>query len=1022
MKVCLIPTFRGPDEGDGGIRRIVEAQRRYMPDLGFEFVDDIAEADLVASHAGNIAEVPPNIPWIVHTHGLYWREYNWARWCHALNRQVITAVRRADHVTAPSEWVANVFRRGMWIDPTVLYHAVEPSEWEPQDQHGDYVLWNKTRVDPVCDSTPMNQVAARLPNIPFVSTYGMETENVKVIGTQPYEVGAEFVKSAGVYLCTTRETMGIGTLEAMAAGVPIVAWAWGGQREFIQHGVNGWLARPGDADGLAEGIVWALENRLEVGQAAYETILNHFTWGKVIQQYADLYRRVEAEHRELFSGPRVSVVIPSYKLAQYLPDTLDSVLGQTSADWEAIIVDDASPDLTSEVAETYMIKDKRIRYVRNEENLYLAGALNEGVRVARGRYIMPLDADNMIAPTTLEDLGDALDNERSVDIAYGSAQFVLEDGRSPDKNVSPDGVSRWPTDFVFANQVQHRNQIPSTALYRRGVWERSGGYRRRYRTAEDAEFWTRVTSLGFAPAKVTNRVTLIYRNREDSMSRVEEESDWTSWFPWSRRSDLTPFGVADNPPSRINEGLSWNVASYEPVKVSVIIPVGPGHQGFLIDCLDSVAGQTFQDWECIVINDTGEPLDVPHPWAKVLNTGGRHGPARDGPARARNLGIEASIGAVFLPLDADDYLQPDAMALMLEAFDQFGGVVYSQWYDEYADGTSSIYDPPEWDAMLLLSKGAIHAVTALYPRVGWELVGGFDEDMRHWEDWDFQIRLALEGICGTKIPAPLFTYRKDTGFRREANQATFDDGRDETLNKWSASGITRETIAMACSGCPGGGGGTYNVAPPPVRNVAPMVPTVVEEGYTLLKYNGQSKTTISYTGSKSRKKYRFGQNPGHQLKYVYDDDLDGLLNIMEGGGPMFSIVNQSDPSKGGGSPQIQAGTTQIQGGVPTIQQREPNPQPQPVPVGADSPPRQDGTPLTRLAEGGPEKQGHITEPSIESIQGIGHRVNAMTTKEVEAVVDELSLEESATMLAQERSGQNRKGVVGLLANAVRSKI
>lgn len=1009
MKVCLIPNFRGPDEGDGGIRRIVEAQRRYMPDLGFEFVDEIAEADLVASHAGNIADVPPNIPWIAHTHGLYWREYNWARWCHALNRQVITAVRRADHVTAPSEWVANVFRRGMWIDPTVLYHAVDPEDWMESDRKvGDYVLWNKTRVDPVCDSTPMNQVAARLPNVRFISTYGTETDNVKVIGTQAYEVGAEFIKSAGVYLCTTRETMGIGTLEAMAAGVPVVAWAWGGQREFIQHGVNGWLARPGDADGLAEGIMWARENRDSVSQAGFETILKYFTWGNVIQQYADLYRSVETRHRELFSGPRVSVIVPSYNLARFLPDTLDSLLGQTSGDWEAIIVDDDSPDNTAQVAEEYGKRDERIRYIKNDENLYLAGALNEGVKVARGRYILALDADNMIASTTLEELGNALDKDRSVDIAYGAAQFVLEDGRSPDAEVSPDGVSRWPTDFVFANQIQHRNQIPSTALYRRDVWERSGGYRRRYRTAEDAEFWTRVTSLGFAPAKVTNRVTLIYRNREGSMSRTEDEGDWTSWFPWSRRSDLTPFGVDDAPPPRINDGLSWNVASYEPVKVSVIIPVGPGHQDYLIDALDSVAGQTFQDWECIVINDTGEPLHVPHPWAKVLDTGGRRGPAH-----ARNMGIEASIGAVFLPLDADDYLQPDAMALMLEAFDQFGGVVYSQWYDEYQDGSSTVYDPPEWDAMLLLSKGAIHAVTALYPRAGWEAVGGFDEGMRHWEDWDFQIRLALEGICGTKVPAPLFTYRKDTGYRREANQATFNDGRDETLSKWSAAGITRETIAMGCSGCPGGGGGTYNVGPPPIKNAAPLTPTVVEEGYSLVQYNGKSTTTVSYTGSKSRKKYRFGQNPGHQIKYVFDDDLDGLLALSEGGSPIFAIVNQSDPRKGGGSPQIQAS-------APLITQREPSiqPQPEPVPVGANQPERSDGTQLAKLAEGGPENQRHLTQPSM----AVGNRVNGMTTKDVEAIVDELSLEESATMLAQEKSGQNRKGVTSILQDAVRAKV
>ncbi len=1004
MKVHLIPNFRGADEGDGGIRRVVEAQLKYMPAHGFDFVDSIEEADLVATHAGNIADIPPNVPWVAHTHGLYWREYNWARWCHALNRQVITAVRRADHVTAPSEWVANVFRRGMWLDPTVLYSGIEPSDWEPPAKAGDYVLWNKTRTDPVCDPTAMNQVAAIMPGQPFISTWGHESANVKIIGRQPFKTGAEFIKAAGVYLCTTRETFGIGTLEAMASGVPVVGWNWGGQREFIQHGVNGWLCRPGDIEGLAEGIRWARENREAVGQAGRKTALTLFTWERVIEQYAELYRHVYDEQTELFIRPRVSVVIPCYNLAEYLPDTLDSVLAQTSADWEAIIVDDASPDNTEEVVKSYMEKDERIRYIKNPDNLYLAGALNAGIAASTGRHILPLDADNMIAPTTLDNLGKALETDRSVDIAYGACQFVKIDGSTPDETVAPDGVSRWPGDFAFAQQIQHRNQIPSTSLYRRKVWERSGGYRRRNRTAEDAEFWTRVSSLGFAPAKVTNRITLIYRQREDSMSRVEAEPDWTAWFPWSRRSELTPFGVDDTPPSRINDGLSWNVASYEPVKVSVIIPVGPGHQEYLIDALDSLQGQTFQDWECIVINDTGEPLEVPHPWAQILET---EGDGRRGPAYARNMGIRKSIGTVFLPLDADDYLQPDALALMVQAFDQFGGVVYSQWYDEYQDGTSRVYDPPEWDGSLLLTHGAIHAVTALYPKSAWELVGGFDEGVSHWEDWDFQIRLTLEGICGTKVPLPLFTYRKDTGYRRESNQADFDDGRAETLETWKANGVTKETIMSGCSGCPGGGGGTYSVAPPPIRNAAPNVPSQVEAGYVMLRYVGKSTSTINYTGSVSRKKYRFGLNPGHQIKYIFEDDLDALLALSDGGNPLFQVMSQQDPRKdGGSSPQIQA----------TAITQAPKPEAETVePVAVLTPhSRQDGEQLQRLAEGGPENQAHLTEPS-------GPDVNEMTVKAVEGVMENLAIEEIATMLAKEVAGQNRKGVIAALRRAMLAK-
>ncbi|MCH7540680.1 MAG: hypothetical protein IH999_09845 [Proteobacteria bacterium] len=157
-----------------------------------------------------------------------------------------------------------------------------------------------------------------------------------------------------------------------------------------------------------------------------------------------------------------------------------------------------------------------------------------------------------------------------------------------------------------------------------------------------------------------------------------------------------------------------------------------------------------------------------------------------------------------------------------------------------------VYDPPDYDAKLLVSKGAIHAVTAMYPKKAWSEVGGFDEEMSHWEDWDFQLKMASIGVCGSKIPLPLFTYRKTTGQRREANMAAFDQGRDAILRKWSQVWDGRETL-MACNGCGGGGGARYP-SPPRIAQVngggggrvAEMQP---REGYVVLKYNGLSAGT-----------------------------------------------------------------------------------------------------------------------------------------------------------------------------------
>jgi glycosyltransferase involved in cell wall biosynthesis len=857
MKLYIATRYHGEDKGEGGIRRIVEAQRRYLPQLGVEIVEDMAQANIVCSHAGDEPNVPVDVPWVVHCHGLYWAEYQWADWAYKLNQQVAKAMRQADAVTAPSEWVAYALQRGMWLRPTILYHGIDPDMWAP-GQNGGYVLWNKTRTDAICDPWPLDALATRLPTVPFVSTFGLGKVNVRVTGRLPFQRARTYIENADIYLATTRETMGIGTLEAMACGVPILGFRWGGQREIIEHQVTGWLATPGDIPGLVEGYHWLKENRDAVGARAREVCLERFTWPKVMKEYVDLY----ASLRFRKASPKVSVVMPCYNLARYLPSAIESVLNQSLKDWELVIVDDCSPDETPQIAAEYVAKDSRVRYVRNPENLYLAGALNAGIAVAQGRYILPLDADNLLSNVALEVLSDQLDKRRDIDIAYGRVQFVTDD-LLPDKSIAEDGTSPWPPQFDFRQQIAHRNQIPSTCMFRRRVWERTGGYRSRWRTAEDAAFWTHATSYGFNAAKVTEQVTLIYRNRHDSMSHTIKEPDWTAWLPWSRDDSLIPFGA----PVAWNKGQP-KVPSYEPAVVTVIIPVGPGHEKLVIGALDSVEAQTLREWACIVINDTGHPLSVPHPWAKVIDTGGRKGVAV-----ARNMGIEASTTECFVPLDADDILDPEALEEMWEWHKANPkALIYSQWWDDKGGEKPGVYDPPEWEPAHLLKKGCITAITALYPKGAWRAVGGFDPAMQNWEDWDFQIAMAAQGYCGCKIERPLWTYRKLTGHRREEALSEYKRGRDEMMRKWGDYFEGRKQL-MGCGGC-GSRKGAQAVSQ------AQITGETKREGAQMVVYVGRAPT-ITFVGKATGKRYRFGHDAGHQRRWVFQADIPGLLALPQ---------------------------------------------------------------------------------------------------------------------------------------------
>ena len=89
--------------------------------------------------------------------------------------------------------------------------------------------------------------------------------------------------------------------------------------------------------------------------------------------------------------PLISVIVPCYNQAQYLDECLQSVLDQTYTDWECIIVNDGSPDNTEDVAKKWVEKDTRFIYL-SKENGGLSSARNAGIEIAKGEWILPLDA------------------------------------------------------------------------------------------------------------------------------------------------------------------------------------------------------------------------------------------------------------------------------------------------------------------------------------------------------------------------------------------------------------------------------------------------------------------------------------------------------------------------------------------------------------------------------------------------------------------------------------------------------
>lgn len=763
LKVFMLPHPKDAvNDTTNAINQIVLKLQKYLPAYGVEVVDHINEADLIIGHAGQTNGVVAVD--VAHCHGLYPTAYAdiAVGWHFAANRSVINNLITAKVVTVPSQWVADLVRRDMHIEPKVIGWAIEGDQWPLGTSQG-YVLWNKTRDEGVCSTKPLEELAKLAPNHQFVTTFGGGSPNMKTIGRIPWEQMREVVQGAAVYLATTKETFGIGTLEAMASGVPVLGFKHGATPDIVEHGITGFLVEPGDYEGLRVGLDWCMKHREILGKNARAIALT-YTWQKVAEQFAAIYKDVYNSIHLPTPKPKVSVVIPCYNYGRFVGETIASLVEQQDIKFEVIVVNDGSTDNSQEIIErqveaTGEVLDINAYHIPNGG---VANARNFGISKAKGDYIVCIDADDKLGhPLFLKTLADALDAEPRLGIVFTGLQMMNEAGELG-------GLSKWPNGYDFDRQVEGHNQVPTCCMFRKVAWERAGGFRPRYTPAEDAGLWLTIGSLGFEAKQVTEAGWFVYRLHDQSLSSTvrtgqKKEPNWRdkAWITDNQR----PF--ASDGKTRFH---SWPVRNYDRPKVSIIIPVGPYHMPFLLDAVDSVEGQTERNWELIIINDTGDPIPTSaFPFARIINTTGGVGAAK-----ARNLGIHAATAPLVAFLDADDMFHSRFLELTLRAFSTSGKYVYTDWISQTVDGRIETNECPEYNGQEVFSRTSIHSVNILIPRQVLLDVGGFDENMPSWEDVELFMKLAEQGFCGIRVPQPLVLYRYQTGQLRERGEQMKD--------------------------------------------------------------------------------------------------------------------------------------------------------------------------------------------------------------------------------------------------------
>ena len=185
------------------------------------------------------------------------------------------------------------------------------------------------------------------------------------------------------------------------------------------------------------------------------------------------------------SQPLVSIVTPSYNQAQYLAATIESMLAQDYPAIEYIVLDDGSTDTTPEVLHRYT---GRVRWER-QANLGQSRTLNKGWNESKGEFIGYLSSDDLLLPHAISTLVKALQAEPRAVVAYCDFDLIDAKGRKA-------GVAHSP-DFDHHRMVEQLICPPGPgALFRRSMFERTGGWNEHLRKIPDFEFWLRAARFG----------------------------------------------------------------------------------------------------------------------------------------------------------------------------------------------------------------------------------------------------------------------------------------------------------------------------------------------------------------------------------------------------------------------------------------------------------------------------------------------------------------------------------------------
>lgn len=213
--------------------------------------------------------------------------------------------------------------------------------------------------------------------------------------------------------------------------------------------------------------------------------------------------------------PKISIIVPAYNYAEFLPFTLDSIKAQSEQDWECLIVDDGSKDNTKEVSGNYVNTDSRFKYFF-KENGGLSSARNHGLKFAAGKYVCFLDADDLLERDFLKTSSEYLDSLGKDAVAF--ERFIkFFDSNEPDYMWFKDYDYKQGFQQNYFERLVDRNSLPPCApmLSLSIIKNNNIEFDESLTSYEDWDFWL----------KVSEKYPFYFVDKENAAARIRFHSN-----------------------------------------------------------------------------------------------------------------------------------------------------------------------------------------------------------------------------------------------------------------------------------------------------------------------------------------------------------------------------------------------------------------------------------------------------------------------------------------------------------------